>query len=251
MTHLTGFIFSFSIVALSLQSCDTSGEKDVRDYYFPFKELTGGLVYEYQPSGQDSLGEVYWYYRSFLQDDGIFLAGTYYEADLIPLQLVREEMVSNGILLADLFLYYPDTTGRQQRITADIEAGNVFPFTVSDSSGILLYKVHIELPGQEGSTTTLIKNRRYVGDTTFVYQGRKYDAVRFEVKELIEDFSPTEGSVEPQYRGEEIYARGLGLVYYEKQLGPDKLAYRLSDRYPMEQLEKAAAERMAPEAGPK
>lgn len=232
---------------MAASACRHTGERDIRDYYFPLKELTEGLVYEYQPVGSDSLGTVYWYYRSFLQENGIFLTGTYYEYELIPLQLVREEIVSNGVLLDDLFIYYPDSTGRQQRLDVDIEVGNVFPFVVSDSSGILLYKVHLQFPGQEEHMTTLIKNRRYVGDTTFVYQQRTYDAVRFEVKELIEDHSATEGSVEPQFQGEEIYARGLGLVYYEKQLGPQKLAYQLADRYLMEQLEQTAAERMLPE----
>lgn len=227
-----------------LLACNPSNRKDIRDYYFPLKKLTDGLVYEYQPIVQDSLSPAFWYYRSFIQDDGIYLTGTYYEYDLIPLQLVREELVSNGMLLEDLFLYLPDSTGRQQRIAAEVLAGNAFPFTVSDSSGVFLYKVRFDLSNEMGNTTTLIKNRRYLGETTYEFQGKVYDAVRFEVRELIEDRSLTEGSIEPQFSGEEIYARDLGLVYYSKDLGGETIAYQLVDRYSMEQLEQTAKKRL-------
>lgn len=232
------------LLLTSMLSCDPSGRKDIRDYYFPLKRLTEGVVYEYRPLGQDSLSPAYWYYRSFLQDEGIYLTGTYYENDLIPLQLVREELVSNGMLLQDLFVYLPDSNGRQQRLAAEVLVGNVFPFSVSDSSGIFLYKVRFDFPNEIGSTTTLIKNRRYLGDTTYTIAGETHNAVRFQVRELVEDNSATEGSVEPQFDGEEIYAEGIGLVYFRKDLGPQSIAYELADRYPMEQLEQKAAERI-------
>lgn len=239
---LAGYVALFTFAALL--ACNPTNRKDIRAYYFPLKELTQGLVYEYQAVEQDSLSPAFWYYRSFIQDEGIYLTGTYYEYDLIPLQLVREEMVSNGMLLEDLFLYLPDSSGRQQRVAAKVLAGNVFPFSVSDSSGVFLYKVEFDLSNEMGSTTTLIKNRRYLGETTYEFQGKTYDAVRFEVRELIEDRSATEGSIEPQFNGEEIYAKGLGLVYYRKNLGGQTIAYELTDRYSMEQLEQTAKKRL-------
>ena len=225
-------------------ACNPDNRKDIRDYYFPLRKLTEGQVYEYRPVGPDSLSPAYWYYRSFLQDEGIYLTGTYYEYELTPLQLVREELVSNGMLLQDLFLYVPDTSGRRQRIEAEVLVGNVFPFSVSNSSGVFLYKVRFDFPNETGSTTTLIKNRRYLGDTTYTINGKAYDAVRFEVRELIEDVSAAEGAIEPRFDGEEIYAKGIGLVYYRKTLGGQSIAYELADRYPMEQLEQKAAKRL-------
>ncbi|MCB0628175.1 MAG: hypothetical protein KDD15_00535 [Lewinella sp.] len=239
---LVGYLALFTFVAWL--ACNPSNRKDIRDYYFPLKKLTDGLVYEYQPVGQDSLSPAFWYYRSFIQEDGIYLTGTYYEYDLIPLQLVREEMVSNGMLLQDLFLYLPDSNGRQERLAAEVLVGNVFPFSVGDSSGIFLYKVKFDLPNEMGRTTTLIKNRRYLGETKYEFQGETYDAIRFEVRELIEDVSVTEGSIEPQFDGEEIYALDLGLVYYKKNLGGQTIAYELADRYSMEQLEQTAKKRL-------
>lgn len=228
-------------------ACNPTGKKDIRDYYFPLRKLTEGEVYEYRPIAQDSLSPAYWYYRSFLQDEGIYLTGTYYEYDLSPLQLVREELVSNGMLLQDLFIYVLDSTGRQKRIEAQVLAGNVFPFSVSDSSGIFLYKVQFDFPNETGRTTTLIKNRRYLGDTTYTVMGNTYPAIRFEVRELVEDDSATDGRVEPRFDGEEIYAKGIGLVYYRKNLGVQSIEYELADRYPMEALEQKAAERLKQE----
>lgn len=239
--YLPSLMTIFTVLFLA---CNPSGRKDIRDYYFPLKKLTEGQVYEYQAIGQDSIGPAYWYYRSFLQDEGIYLTGTYYEYDLTPLQLVREELVSNGMLLNDLFVYVPDSTGRQRRIAAEVLVGNVFPFSVSDSSGIFLYKVRFDFPNETGSTTTLIKNRRYLGETTYTLQGQTYDAVRFEVRELVEENSVTDGMIEPQFDGEEIYAKGIGLVYYRKNLGAQSIAYELASRYPMEQLEEKAAKRL-------
>lgn len=243
---LSKLLFSglMAIYMLVLAACNPNGKKDIRDFYFPLKKLTEGQVYEYQAIGQDSLSPAYWYYRSFLQDEGLYLTGTYYEYDLNPLQLVREELVSNGMILQDLFVYVPDSTGRQRRIAAEVLVGNVFPFSVSDSSGIFLYKVRFDFPNETGSTTTLIKNRRYLGDTTYTVQGKTYEAVRFEVRELVEDNSVTEGSIEPRFDGEEIYAKGIGLIYYRKNLGAQSIAYELTDRYSMEKLEQKAAERL-------
>ena len=82
----------------------------------------------------------------------------------------------------------------------------------------------------------VIKNRRFAGDTVIRYQGLTYNAVKFDLRELFE--YDKEGVLEQEYTGEEIYARGLGLVYYRKDIADDfQLEYRLVDRYPMEQLE--------------
>ena len=228
---------------LSLTSCREGGPKDIRDYYFPLKQLEEGLVYEYQPVFQDSLTPVYWYYRSFIREDGIFLTGTYYEYDLIRLQLVREELVRNGMLLQDLFLYETDSTGHQFRATAEVLAGNAFPFEVSDSSGVFLYKVRWEPPIDSGAVLTLVKNRRYLKDSVITFEEKNYDAVVFGVRELLE--YDKDGVFEQAFNGRELYAKGLGLVYYEKEISKDlRLGYRLIVRYPMSQLEDTFKQRI-------
>ncbi len=230
-----------------LFGCQNDGDRrDIRDYYFPLKDLTEGLVYEYQPVHNDSLSPAYWYYRSLLFEDSVFLTGAYYEYELLPLQFVREELVNNGMLLEEMFLYERDSTGKQIQIPVDIEAGNVFPFYVRDSGGVFLYKVEWTSPLDPGAVTRVIKNRRFSGDTTYTYQGEDYDAITFEVRELFE--YDKEGVFEKQYDGIEIYAEDLGLVYYQKNISPGfTLAYALRDRYPMAELEEQFKEMYHPE----
>jgi len=227
----------FLLVAASLTFCRGSDTKDIRNYYFPLKEMEEGLVYEYQPVYQDSLTPAYWFYRSFISKEGIYLTGTYYEYELIPLQVVREELVRNGMLTQEVFLYErPDSTGKQDRVEVEVLQHNAFPFEVSDSSGIFLYKIAYEPLSDPGAKITLIKNRKYRGDTTFTYNEERYDAVVFDVKELIE--YNKEGVFEQQYNSTEIYAKGLGLVYYDKRVSNElSWAYRLENRYSMEELE--------------
>ncbi|MCB0593038.1 MAG: hypothetical protein H6557_18415 [Lewinellaceae bacterium] len=221
---------------LALTSCRGDGARDIRGHYFPLRELNEGLVYEYRPLLNDSLTPAYWYYRSFFTGDGIFLTKTYYEYELEPLQLSREEVVSNGMLLQDLYLYEKDTTGKQHKVTAEVLSGSAFPFRVKDSTGVFLYKIQWHPLSDPEATLTLIKNRRFVKDTTVVYEQEERDAVVFDVRELVE--YDKEGVFEHQYHGREVYAEGIGLFYYEKKVAGDfQWAYLLEKRYPMSRLE--------------
>ncbi len=239
------FLYPVSLVSalLLLTSCREGGPKDIRDYYFPLRQLEDGLVYEYRPLFPDSLTPVYWYYRSFLKEDGVFLTGTYYEYGLIPLQLVREELVRNGMLLQDLYLYEADSTGSQRQARAEVLSGTAFPFEVSDSGGVFLYKVRWEPPSDSGAVITLIKNRRYLRDTSIRFDDKSYDAVVFDVREMLE--YDKDGVFEQAYEGREVYAKGLGLVYFQKEISKDiRWAYRLEARYPMSRLEETFKQRI-------
>ncbi len=230
--------FFFGITLLTAVLCSSCGDdtRNIREYYFPLKQLQDGLVYEYHAVNNDSLAPTRWYFRSLVLDSGIYLTGMNYTPDLTPLQFSREEMVKNGMLLQDLFLYETDSTGNQQRIDVEIIAGSVFPFEVRDSGGIFLYKVSWQPPSDPGATIILVKNRRYAGDTTFVFENKRYDAVVFEVKELLSH--EQEGFFEREFSTTEWYAKGLGLVYYRKEIAEDFiLESRLAHRYPMEELE--------------
>ena len=234
---------------LTLTSCRENGIKDIRNHYFPLRELTEGMAYEYQPVINDSLTPAYWYYRSFFTDDGIFLTKTYYEYELLPLQLSREEVVSNGMLLQNIYLYEQDSTGKQHKIEAEVLSGSAFPFQVRDSGGVFLYKIRWNPLSDPEATITLVKNRQYVKDTVVNFENKDLDAVIFDVRELVE--YDKEGVFEHQYNGREIYAEGLGLFYYEKKVADDfQWAYRLEKRYPMSELEEKYKERIRENISP-
>lgn len=234
----SGIIKYFAPLAslLFILGCNQEGKENIRDYYFPLKTLTDGLVYEYQPVDNDTLGPNYWYYRSFLSKEEKYLTGTYYEYDLIPRQFVREEMVHNGMLLEEIKLAVPDTNGKQEMLSAEIIAGSVFPFEVKDSGGIFLYKISWTYPQEPPVKTTVIKNRRYIGKEKVEYKGETYECIVFEVKELFE--VDQEGYFEQEFSGKEYYAKGIGLLYYSKEISEGfSMQYKLANTYPMTVLE--------------
>lgn len=233
------YLFSTLIIVLGLQACQSADAyRDIRNYYFPLKSLESGLVYEYQPLGISPNGTAYWYYRSLIDGDRVNLTGTYYEKDLIPQQLSNERMTNAGMVLQDLFLYESDSNDAavQLQIPVEVIEDDIFPFKVKENGGIYLYHISWQPPQDQGAKIDLIKNRRYLKDTTITFQNQDYDALIFELKELIS--YDKEGVIEQEYSGREIYAEGLGLFYYSKNISPDlQLRYQLTDRYPMERLE--------------
>ncbi len=238
--RLTKAALRWLIVFISsalLSACHSDAPRDIRDYYLPLRQLVHGMVYEYRAA--DTLTPAYWYYRSIFKPGERYLTATYYEQELEPLQSARERMVSNGMLLEELRLYSSDTSGISRQILVNVDYANVFPFEVHDSLGVFLYKVH--WTDEEGQTITLTRNRRFAGDTIFVFRGKTRPAVVFRTVEALELDHPQRGFFEQILHGREVYAKGLGLVAYGKApTGQSPVWYQLADRYPMEVLEEKA-----------
>ena len=213
--------------------CACGAERELRPYYFPFKTLTEGLVYEYQPT--DTLGTPFYaYYRTLYEDDKTYLTVMFYDHTYTPYQFVSERLVNSGALLERQFLYETDTLGKQVQIPLRVASNNTFPFKLATDGppGVLLMEMSWAQPSQPGATFTLVRNRQYARDTTWTYQQETLDAIVLRLRELIEH--DEEGVLSQEYGGTEVYAEGLGLVYSEKRIAEGlTLAYRLADRYPM------------------
>lgn len=233
---LTSFLF---FLVLGFFSCQTTDEKrNIKDFYFPIEQLKDGLVYEYKPINNDSLPTEYWYYRTIEQDGNTYFMGNYYDDRFIPLQFFREEVVGNGTIMVDYFFFLGDSTGKQERFPLKILVGNSFPFEVKDSTGVFLFKVRLTHPIDTTITTTDIKNRRYIGDANYNYQGENVACVKFSLIGEI-DHNNNKGHLIPQYHGEELYAKDIGLIYYKKTYaGGSVLEYGLKNTYPMQEFEK-------------
>jgi hypothetical protein len=237
-------LFLFLLITSLSVACNN--EKDITEYYFPVKELQNGKVYEYRFVGNPSINPQFWYYQTLKADPktsdkaGQFFTGTLYNAKYQIQQIVNEEVVSNGMMLNDLYLYMYDTTGVQTRIQPKILSPSVFPFEIADTSHIYLYKIKFAYPNDTTHTTTIIKNRRFAGKTTYNYKGKKYDCVVFENRESVDD--DLNGRWHNEFQSKELYAKGLGLIYYKKTLGQTVLEYELSDIYEMSDLEKKFSE---------
>ncbi|MBK9339025.1 MAG: hypothetical protein IPM98_21795 [Lewinellaceae bacterium] len=234
-------VFMFLAGLAALASC-SDDKRRISDYYFPVQSLTSGLVYEYASEEGDTTDRRYWYYRSFVRDSGIFLAGTQYDRYLEINQIVREKIVETGSVARNAFLYETDTTtGKSIPIPAAIESPDLFPFQVQDSLGVFLFKLQYHPLSDSTATIYLIRNRRYLGDgPDFELAGKKYPTVRFGLQEAIGHSK--DGSAEIEGSGEEWYAKGIGLVYYRKAFGKEdrqiRFAFRLRERFPMTELER-------------
>ncbi len=243
--HRILFVCCFAIVGFCscLPACKEAPKRDIREYYFPVGQLRAGRVYEYLNTGvSDAPVSEYWYYRSFQRDSGFFLAATFYDQNFQIGQIAREKIVATGALAREYFLYEPDTITQQQApVPVNIESPNVFPFKVSDSTGVFLFKLQYHPIWEPDATVTLVRNRRFLGDgPPFKFNGKQYASIRFDVREKISNDQDTNSDVEAY--GEEWYAKGIGLVYSRKIYGAGDLTIenRLTAIFPMAELERRA-----------
>ena len=236
--------FAFFLITCALYAaCTGGGKRDIEAYYFPVKELRKGQVYEYAVSNKDSIALEYWYYRGFVRDSGLFLAGTFYDNHYQIGQIIREKITKTGALAKECHLYEPapDSEEGQTQIRTVIESPNLFPFSVRDSSGKFEFKLHFTPPDDPETVIYLNRERRFVGDAPdFEFNGENYPCIRFALHESIS--SQKNGRPDLESFGEERYAKGLGLVYYSKSYGQNsfKVEARLTDIITMGELEQRA-----------
>lgn len=232
--------FSIFLMVLFIVSCnsDESSKTNISNFYFPVKALKEGMVYEYQAVGDDARHPPeYWYHKSIETDSAFYFTGTYYDEQFVVRQFFRAEVVSNGILLQDQFITgTEDSTGIQSQLHAEINYANAFPFEVKDSTGVFLMQLKWVMQEEPLVTTTLTRNRRYMGKTTYKYNGAELPCVKFMLVEEVDNEAV--GHLTKEYTGVEYYAKGIGLVYYKKQIDENfVLEYELKAMYPMSKLE--------------
>lgn len=233
MKKVIRVLLGYCISAGLIMQCSSPGW-NARKYYFPLKDLKDGLVYVYENEGNLGAKTVYWYYRSIIGAEGVFLTAAYYENQSAPTQIVTEELVSNGMMRRELFLLEEGQDGRSQRTQATIEVGDTYPFYIAQKGSIFLQRQFWK-GSNSGHKTTLIKNRIFEGDTTFEWQGKNRSALHWRVKELLIDEG--DGDLELAFDGTEIYTEGVGLTFYSKEVSKGMImAYRLKELISMEEL---------------
>lgn len=230
------------LVSMLLLACQNDGKRDIRAYYFPAQDLHNGQVYQYAVTQNGNPANEYWYYRSSLRDSGLFFTATNYDRNYQISQITTEKIFASGAVSRDYFIYEPDTLSDQVvQVRATVESANVFPFQVTDSLGVFLFRLHYAPANDTTTTIYVIRNRRFLGDgPDFKLQGKTYPCVRFGLREVVGN--EKEGASEVEGQGEEWYAQGIGLVYSRKSFGDYRLESRLTDRFPMAELERRASE---------
>lgn len=215
-------------------ACQKGAKKQtIRAYYYPIQNFMEGKVYEYQ-AVNDSLAPFYWYFRTSIYKGDTIITGEYFDHNFVIQQLTNEQVVRNGAILNDFYLYETDSlTGKQEPNPVRVEVDNVFPFEVTDSLGLFLYKVSWKTAQQK---YRLIKNRHYMGKADYMFKGKKVDCVQFLNRELLE--IEEVGFQELTYHSIEWFAKDIGLVYFKKIVGGNTIQeYELGDIYDMSTLE--------------
>lgn len=201
------------VVLLLVGSSGCEQSRDIRDYYFPVRALTQGLVYEYEVlAGVDSL-PIYWYALGVDKDTALHLAITTYGSDFSPSSLVREQLFKEGVVTQDVRIYSTDSTGRSQESQAEIMAGNAFPFYLPKTAQpAYVYRIRYNSPAADSVVYTITYNRQYERDTTVEVLGQTLPAIQLRITGETDIYDPVNGSLSPQFEGYEIYAEGVGLV---------------------------------------
>lgn len=232
------------ICLTALVSCKEETKKvlEFKDYYYPIEDLYEGKVYVYTPVNNDTLPSYFWYYFN----QGGYLIGTKYDEKLRVEQILTEEVVGNGTLLHRLQLceYFDDNPDICQPIQIEIEAAAVFPFEMIDSSSVFLNKIRWKERSDSTIENQVIKNRHFLGFDQCEWQGKMYDCAKFGIREEIQSGSEADGFQSFKAYTEEHYAKGIGLVYSNKNIeNLFTLEYQLADTTNMKTLEKLFLER--------
>lgn len=233
------FLVLPSLFLLFFSGCDN--RRDIRDYYFPVRELinVNGQVYAYENIGTLPAPErEYWYYLGVDQDTALHLSITRYGPDFTPEQQSREEICNDGVRLRELAMLPADSNGIAQPVAAEVLYAYAFPFYLRDNDPTAYgYRLRLSSPEVAGATNYVTLDRRYRGDTTFLFQGETYDAIIFDLEGEVSLRDSVEGDISPTFQGYEIYAKGLGRVAYWRELAKGaSMGGRLVERLPMEEF---------------
>jgi len=230
----------FLVIFVSLSGCRVDHiAREFMAFYYPVYDLQQGKVYEYRPVKNDTLPVDYWYYSSHEVDEKLHFTGNYYNDRFQVQQFFRETQEMDAMVLSDFILYDTDDKGRQDQIAVEILSKKTFPINFADSTKTFQMGVKWNIPGEVGTTISLTRDRKYIGMSNYTYQGEKIESAIFKTMENIEHFVADDGYLEPSFPGIEIYAKGIGLVYYKKQLSEDVIIeYALYATYSMQEFDK-------------
>ena len=196
-----------------------AGENDIRDYYFPVRELTDGLVYEYTNTGTFAEEpSSFWYYLGLDRDTALYLTATHYSDGMTPDQLVRERIYNDGVLMEQLTVYPPLLSGTPKQVEAEILYGRTFAFELHDGKPVG-FRVAYTPAENDDAINYVSLDRTYRGDTLLSVMGEEVDAIVFDLLGEVSQRDPLEGDISPSFTGYEIYAKGLGMVEYYRDLG--------------------------------
>ena len=212
---LCQIVIAFSLV---FQACkqDKNNIHDLSAYYFNNGQLPdSGLTYIYQ-NVRDSLGSPErWHFQ--LSGPNLVLSTNFDESGQ-AIQRQYDRIVENGVLTDSLVLFSTDSAGNKQRVPVKVISPNRFPFDAIDTSRVWL--THLEWY-QPGDSLHIVLQRRRKFDDFIEYKldGKVIPAIRFTTEDTFE--TERDGWTSSTWKGEEVYAKGKGMVYYKREISKE------------------------------
>ena len=112
-------IAGFCFAVTGFYSCDKSGRRNIRDYYYPALDLQEGKVYAYDMLVNGVSAPDYWYYKSFVRDSGLYMSSTNYNRNYQIDQMVRERIADDGSVARSYLMFEQDSaTGKAIQVPA-------------------------------------------------------------------------------------------------------------------------------------
>ncbi|MCH2042991.1 MAG: hypothetical protein MK212_02535 [Saprospiraceae bacterium] len=207
------------LVIASLFMLGACGKNSLENYYYPIGQLSSGLVYEYiNPETSETVDYVY--VQSLRDTDKQWwLVLTYYTPDFQQYTIVKEKKLKDGTSYEDYMFLLPDSTGKLQNYRVKIDGEKAaFPFNPpQDSTTFYRFAMQFSLPPDMDLLINFTGDRWFRGYTEHTFEGKTEQVAVFERKERRVPHDPKVGGVwEELSTRKEYYAKGIGLVYYEK-----------------------------------
>lgn len=228
------------VTAICFSSCssDQTTSHSTEDYYLNHLIFAGkGVVYRYASINDPSLPDEFWHYRLSGSYQGNFLRATMYTPSGEVVQRSVQTLSRGGAELLSLDLIFRDENGSKE-IATTITEKITFVFGPIDSVTQSVYHIEYWDTSEDSVRVLLTKQRLMEGPVDFVFQGNPMPAIRVRTTEKLE--TETEGFTETKWSGVEVFAQGLGLVYYKKIISKQfVLEYSLAEvmSYPVFQTQ--------------
>ena len=197
---------------------------DYREYYIPMAILPAeGITYTYRNLRDTTAAPEIWSHKKM--GEGLIMS-TNYDSRGLETQRQYDRLVIDGIVTDSLILMFEDSTGRRGETRVKVVSPYRFPFIPGDSSKVWLTQFEWYQP-QDSLHVVLQRRRRFDGDTTMTYHGKTIPAVQFTTDDTLE--TEEAGWTHSTWQGVEIYAKGIGLIYYKRKISPElTLEYQLN-----------------------
>ena len=220
----------YLVLALVFIGCNQ--EDKLEAYYYPLNEMEKGYVYEYESVNDQQQPPDFWLYFTKKKGDEVLFNAHYYDVTLSKKQEVVERVANNKMEAVSYRLFDQDSTGKKYQSTAKIEANSVYPLGDPKSAKILKFQLEWKDPLHSNITSSLLRGRAFRQFTSYNFQGKEIPCAEFLMVETIEVEVDGDGVQEVEMETKELFARGIGLVYFNKKIGEQLTReYRLKERY--------------------